>query len=763
MKLAEHSRRSTVVAEVLEPRMLLADDHPNLTQFPAATEFTIGAFAPTVIAGSVTGEIETEDDTDVFRFTAPALAGEGVVWVLQRASQFGELQPAVELRTADGAILQSFTGVNGAAFLGSNPPVGTGLVPFVGGETYWIVVKAGQPGPWAGSVTGGYQVQVFLDSGEGGGGTGSGFFGGGPTVVFTGGPGGGSTGSGGCGGWIPPDDYPDPGNFAQAHGVGLDSITANGTVNGSIDTIGDGDLFAVTAPGAGPTFFTVHTPPGSGLRPVLRVFDADLNLIRSGAEPFAGAAAGVAWNAEAGHVYYLVVEDPGGATGSYTVRVDAQPVTHRLYYPEGFASPNISEFIALANPSPHTVSYTITARYEWGERDQVIATGSIAPWSRGGVTIVTRGRPQDALVRLGVPYALEIASTGELGASLSHYDFGVSTGESFTEQASTTWTFAESHRDPDEFRDFLVFYNPTNATADLTITLYFDDHFEQTLHRSVGALRRGGVAFNSDGAMFRQGVFGIRIESTREIVAALTSFDIARQRGYALLGDPMGGMDAGVIPVITTAPGAGASVAVLNTTDAPVEVTLSWDYLDATPAGAPRSFVLEPETRIRIDMNLLGLAPGKLVGLRYRGTGAVTISGVQFQHGDADATQAATLAGTTQLFGDAYANPRAPGLYHESLGLYNPDHQTVTVSVTFLFNDGTRAERLVTIGGDRFRRVALESDPAILARPGGTPYSVLVRSDLPVIASMTHYDDFIRGGWGSLGMRSGFIAPLSSY
>jgi hypothetical protein len=472
-----------------------------------------------------------------------------------------------------------------------------------------------------------------------------------------------------------------------------------------------------------------------------------------------GVAAAVSWNAVAGERYFVIVESTSIATGGYTLNVTAQPATHVLYFPEGYSAATISEFIALANPGPHTVNYTITARYEWGDRDQVIESGSIAAWSRGGVTIVTRGRPEESLVRLGVPYALEITSDGPLAASLSHYDFGISTGESFTEQASVSWTFTEAHRLAG-FRDFLVWYNPNEADAELTITLFYEDLFEHSFTRSVEALRRGGISLGTDPSVFRPGVFAIRIESTVPIVAALTSYEVGAGRGYGVLGDPLGGSSAGVIPSLSTA-GTEASITFLNTGPAAAIVTLSWDYIDGTPGGPGLALEIDPARPVRVTLAELGIAPGKQVGVRYTSTAPVTVAAREFQFADADAAPAATQASTIALFGDAYVNPGAPGLYQESLGIFNPAGGAVEVRLTYLFNDGTTATREITVAGNGFRRLALQSDPLILERGVGTPFSIMVQANSPVVSSLTHYDLFINGGWASLGTWSGFMTPLA--
>ena len=82
------------------------------------------------------------------------------------------------------------------------------------------------------------------------------------------------------------------------------------------------------------------------------------------------------------------------------------------YFPEGYAHNGISEFVPMTNPNDQDVAYTLTAHYETGKRDQIIASGTIAAHSRGGVTVSLAGRPELMLVRPDTPYALETIRSG---------------------------------------------------------------------------------------------------------------------------------------------------------------------------------------------------------------------------------------------------------------------------------------------------------------------------------------------------------------
>src|SRR5688572_18191468 len=80
------------------------------------------------------------------------------------------------------------------------------------------------------------------------------------------------------------------------------------------------------------------------------------------------------------------------------------PLSVEAYYPEGYSNNSINEYVPMTNHGDTEVEYELHARYEWGERDQLIAAGRIGPHSRGGVTISEAGKSAQRLVRDDVPY-----------------------------------------------------------------------------------------------------------------------------------------------------------------------------------------------------------------------------------------------------------------------------------------------------------------------------------------------------------------------
>ncbi len=143
-----------------------------------------------------------------------------------------------------------------------------------------------------------------------------------------------------------------------------------------------------------------------------------------------------------------------------------------LYSPEGYASDLINEFVPITNPSSEVAEYELWARYETGERDQLIASGTIAALSRGGVTVSDSQNPGATVVRKDTPFALELRSSVRVTATLSHYDFDSAIGESFTSTTSLQWTFGDVQKNATDIRDFILVFNTSDLDSTVTITIY---------------------------------------------------------------------------------------------------------------------------------------------------------------------------------------------------------------------------------------------------------------------------------------------------
>lgn len=709
-----------------------ADDHPNEGEFPLASVIFLSSTDGT---GTRQGEIRPAGtDTDLFRITTRVAGALNI----NLTTPGSNLNPRIRVFSSTFVLIPGSTDDTDIA--------SQVIMAGAANEVYYVLVLSDTSG--GGDQTGTYTIAASQ------------------TI-----PGGGGGGGGGG-----PDDHANAGNFVGASPITLDSRTGDGNASGIINFVGDTDLFTfVTATfqpgvtGTRPVYLQITTPSGGLVDGIVRVFDDSMahNLVASDSNGVPGATANLTFNATGGTRYYILVEPVASNQGSYVVRLDTEPNTHFLYYPEGYSSSAIDEFLPIVNPNSFAVTYSIIARYETGTRDEVIVSNAvIAPNSRGGHTISTRGTNGTSLVRRDTPYALEIQANGQLTATFSHYDFGITTGENFTNRTSTEWSFSEVRKDVLNFRDFVLFYNPNNAAANLTVSLVYDDGQVVTFNRTVDALRRSGLNFTNDNAIPREGRFALKITSNIPIVAALSSYRITGAKGgYGLLGNADGGATRGAIPLISTGSGVDSSVSIYNaSTTQSASVTITATYLNAGLPDLVRVVSVSANSRRTFSLADLGLVAGLQAGLRYSASIPVTMTYAEYQNGDADATMFGTNAAQTALFGDAFVNPAAAGTtYIENLGIYNPASFDTDVTIRFLFNDGSVSDPVTRrVAAGRYDVIRIDQQAAILNRPGLAFFSVRVDAISPVVTYFTHYDLFLNGGWATLGAPVGLTNPVSS-
>jgi hypothetical protein len=695
------------------------------TSTPSAGDFAGAAnipLAPSNGIGTQNGTLVPTGDTDLFKFTT-IQAGTVTVRI---STPLSVLNPSVII--FDSSHVQVFSaGGNGDSSQVS-------FTATAGSQQFFVLVLADPTATGINSV-GGYTVTV--------------------SNPMSGGPGGGPG----------PDDYPNAGEWADAAVIGLDTRTGFGSITGNIAPAGDTDLFQFTVPGNGFIDLQLNTPTGGLVDGQLRVFNSAHTQVFFDAAGNLGSTAAIRIpGAVAGDQYFVLVEPVGTAQGSYTLRVQATPVTNYLYFPEGFTGATIDEFLPMVNPNNFDVSVQVFARYETGANPNTpIYSGVIAAHTRGGITISTRSNPAADLVRAGVGYSLEVQSTGPIGATFSHYDFDSAVGEALTNRVSTVWTFAEANKDHNNFRDFLLFYNPGNTTANLNVSLYYQDGTVSTFAATVDSLRRGGINFDTDTRVTRTGKFGIRIDSDQPIVASVTSYNLPRSGGDGVLGDADGGNINGVVTNITSGGGAFSTISIVNTNSQPATVTITADYGRTDIPKLVRVYTVGPNSQFNKNLAAVGLIPGQTAGITYSSNIPVTFQALEYKYGDGDSTTTATSVARDYFFGDLFVNPALAGIkYIEQLGLYNPGQVAIDISATFVFNDGSTAPATFHVNPGTFAFVQIDQQAPIIGHNGLAFFSLLLDSASPYIASMTHYDLFLNGGWSALGAPLGLTNPLSS-
>jgi hypothetical protein len=708
------------------------DDHANETEFPYATNIPLSIVSGD---GSASGRLEINTDTDLFTFRAIA-NGNMVVTVGRTTNSF--FTPVVRLFRGD-------TSEIGSAVTDGGPGDEDGLVngsvtrtisAAAINDVYYVLVQS-SPGGFV--LTGSYNVT--LD--------------GNPPPHD------------------PNDDYPNAGDFPNAQLITLSTLTGNGSISGGIQFTGDTDLFTITSFSSGRAYVNVVTAQGVALNAKVTIFGPQQGIIASDSQGYPGVNAAVTFNINGpGQKYWILVEGVGGSIGDYTVNVDTPPAVFTLYYPEGFASRTIREFIALENPNNFGVTYTVRLRYEDPNLPEVVVAqnATINPHTRDGLTLSNGTASPLHGITFGKPYAIIVEANGPLGASLSHYDFDSSLGENFTDRTSTTWTFARGERFPGAVRDFLLFYNPNPTAVLITLTAYGEDGSTTVLTQTVQGLRRSGWAFNQVSTL-PIGAFSFTVTSAPVnssdphvgIVAALSHYDLINTSGDASLGDPDAGAFSGVIPGTINGGPVQTTISFYNPTTVNAIVTINGNYFNSGLPDFVRTITIAAHRGVTLSGAQLGLVDSQPVGMRYDANTRITALVRSVEFGDGTGTQASTDAATGFFFGDGFINTAKAGiLYFENLNIYNPASQNVNVTVKILFTNGDTATTTVSVAGNDYAQIKLHELQAILSRGGNQFFSLELSAPTPIAATMDHFDLFLAGGWSTKGSPIGLVTPISA-
>lgn len=478
------------------------------------------------------------------------------------------------------------------------------------------------------------------------------------------------------------------------------------------------------------------------------------------------------------------VQDPDGADAirGYNPSTGTSTLPYALYYPEGYANDRASTFVPIVNPNDAGTRVVIIARYERGDvnqRDQILydsatddidgdgnVDGVIPAHTRTGLTITTPAQyaANTTLVRPDEPYSLEIRSSRPIAANLSHFDFGVSTGESFSNATSAVWTFGEGYYGTG-VNDFLVYYNPGTETIKVTLTIFPEGNTPafSLEPQEVEGLRRGGWSLNDalQGRLPLNTPFGIQVEAEGPIVAALTHFDTNLRGGFGVLGTPSLGSVRGATPEGQLGISATSEfVTILNTNDVAANIQFTFFFQNGS---AYRHSAIIPANRRG------GFSVGSLVGfpvgqqgysISYVSSVPVTMTLPSFSHGEATGSEFSGRAYSSWIFGDGF-RPLAGNQVSEYLRLFNPTTQSLSVEITLDFNDGSSETFRRSIAPSTANEFNIHDFVTGYRRTEGTVigigsfYGITVKASQPIVAYMAHFDSNFFGGFGTLGVPLG--------
>jgi len=726
-------------AFTLEATTPTADDHANETEFDLASEIVLSTETG---AGQQSGSIATVGDTDLFFFETIADGRSTPADHTVRLDASGQsVVPVLEVfDSATASIIRIVDG--GAGDESTDAGVIETTITATGdaGQRFFLLASIDSGSMF---LTGDFAIEVEGPL---------------PDIVPD-----------------PDDDHADRGQFSQATAVPLDARTGDASAAGRIEASADSDLFVSTALAQGRAFVQVVTPGGSLLDVRLEVFErvgsGTPTAIASDTTGFQGVNAAAQFDiAQAGAEYFFLVSGLNSATGEYTVRIDTEPQTFFLYYPEGFAGQNISEFVSIANPSDtQSVTYSVRLFYENPDLAPVTLVDNevLAANSRGGVTISDRGFIAPGVVE-NEPYSIVVESDGQLGATFSHYDanFDGAIGEAFTPITSEAWTFARLERNPGSVESFVVLFNPNPDAVTVTLTAGAVQ-FQQRIEGNS----RGGWELSSLGGL-PLGVFGATVTSEAAdaggdadlgIVAALSQYDTANDQAFGVLGDPTGGSTLNAVPSFTTGGAVDGEIVLFNPGDTAASVTITSDFVTAPLPDVTVVRTVEAGQTLILRQSDLSISADQTVGLSITSTEAIAGVTLERQNGDANATAIQNNAASTWFFGDAFINSELAGQsYFETLSFFNPTDQGITVDVRLFFNDGTTAGTSLSVGGGGFNALQLHEFDPIINRQLLNFFSIEVSASVPIVTSLSHFDLFLGGGWSNAGAPLGLLNPLDA-
>jgi subtilisin family serine protease len=449
-----------------------------------------------------------------------------------------------------------------------------------------------------------------------------------------------------------------------------------------------------------------------------------------------------------------LVADPNDAA------INPSTLPYALYYPEGFANDRAQTFVPVVNPNDDPTRVVMIARYEDPSLAPVtLMDRVVAPKSRDGITITTPTlyAQDQQLVQKQKPYAVEIRSSRPVGATLSHYDFGISTGESFTSKTSSVWAFSEGFKGTG-VSDFLVFYNPNLQQIKVTLTVYPEGSGSpKSFVQSIDGQHRGGWSL-AEMTAIADGPFGMKISADQPIVAALTHFDTNTHGGFGVVGLPSAGITGGSSPEGQIGVHASTEfITILNTNSQVANVTFSFFF----ESGSTYRRLIQVPANHRGGFSVAELpgfpGTGEAYSVGFTSDIPVVADTSSFAFGEAVGSSFTGTGGNTWLFSEGFRPASGTGV-QDLLRLFNPSSASIAIEVTMnfapnpAFNDNGGSEVFrVTISPRAANVIDVHQFVTGARATRDTFFSYEVRSPIPVVAYADHADSFLGGAFGTLG------------
>lgn len=379
---------------------------------------------------------------------------------------------------------------------------------------------------------------------------------------------------------------------------------------------------------------------------------------------------------------------------------------HELFYPEGYAHAGISESVLIANIGETEANYELLARYEVGERDEVIASGSIDGLGQDEITISEAGFLEGMRVRSDTPYSLVLQSDAPLSATFRHDDFGGSTAEAFTSETATLWAFGSAAKQGQLVHDFVVFYNPNDAAVNVELFGVNSTGRVFRLQQTVDGFRRGGWNLN-DAPGVPNGEFGLIVRASAPIGVAMSHYEDDGDSAYGEMGEMGGGALAGMVfdvefegrerqggPEFTQ-----TVLTILNATEDLAIVRLFFMTRDGDPpANNDHTVEIDGGAREEYTLADFGLEDATDLALVYSSDIEVTVSGVVEREDKMFHVDGTPTAATEWTYTNPILNQIRNGqVRSDDLFVFNPGEETAELTIEFFYANGDAYEETLTL------------------------------------------------------------------
>lgn len=447
------------------------------------------------------------------------------------------------------------------------------------------------------------------------------------------------------------------------------------------------------------------------------------------------------------------------------VLLAADGLDFSIYSAEGFVHDEVTEVVTIANGEDVAAAFELTARYETGARDQVLASGSLAPGEIREIVIASAEDPGARLVRKATPFALELCSDGELSATLRHDDFGGVIVQAFSDDVSTTWSIGNAVKAGDDQRDFIVFYNPSDDDVTVTLTGLTESGDDFTMTQTVEGRRRGGWDLRREDDT-PSGRFGLMIDATSGIVVSRSHYDVGAGSAIGQLAQAGGGALAGVILGLDVDDSDEDFPSVLtffNAEEQAASVTLTIRPGDDDVGFQTQTHMLtlDEMSFTQVPISQFGLPQDTDLTFVYESDIAITAGSVTSHQGRLFGAPAVTIAATQWQFSSGSIDRVRDGeLRTDDVYVFNPTGAEVDVTVTFTFSNGDVIVENKSLDPNESEDIDAELFVGLTDQR--VSYTVTIQATGMVVASLEGFDVLTDAGFVLAGTPGGVMAELGA-